>query len=731
MTPHRGSASPRKSARKVGARGANTRDSSPEMQDTFRTLRLDICINRCQQDIPGNQVRLARRQVTLARRRALLKLRDPNSTGPFCARNASMQSSVRQQLLVVAVAALVLLANLGTATLFDEDEPKNAACGAEMFARGDWIVPTFNQELRTDKPVLLYWLMLTSYHALGVNELAARLPSALLAIGSVLMVYHLGRLLYRPQVGLYAAIILSTSLMFDVVGRASTPDSTLIFFITASALVYVRGVAGKSGWLSIAGQTSNVRLPGATAGLSSNASLASTGHSQPVWRKYLPQSVGWWIALYALLGLAVLAKGPVGVVLPVGVLTIFLLVMAREPRALTPAHSVVHVEQRAINWRSRLRDAWWAAAYAAIDCFQPARVAQVLWALRPLTGLAVVAVVALPWYVAVGVETDGQWLAGFLGKHNVNRFLQPLEGHRGTVFYHPVVVHITFFPWSVLLLLTVVTWWRRLGDDAVMRASDLYVGCWAAAYFVFFSLCRTKLPNYVLPAYPALALATGAFLDRWIANPGQVSRRLVRLALGTYVCVGVGLIIVLPVVAYILLPGEALLGLIGLIPLIGGALAWRYVSRENVMNRENVTAAVRTLMVMGVSFAVAIFSVGAVRVARHQTSAEFASLVRQQLEPAPDWATLNYFEPSLVFYSGRQVRRFETVDELNQYVATARNPVLVVRDRELDQVRAQLPAGYCEIARQRRFLRRYDVVLLARTASMARTAPPPGERKPR
>jgi len=641
-----------------------------------------------------------------------------------------MQSSGRQQLLVVAIAALVLLANLGSATLFDEDEPKNAACGAEMFARGDWIVPTFNHELRTDKPVLLYWLMLTSYHALGVSELAARLPSAVLAIGSVLMVYHLGRLLYRPQVGLYAAIILSTSLMFDVVGRASTPDSTLIFFITASALVFVRGVAGPAGWLSHTGDVG--ADVGATAGLPSSAAAQGPArHFDSHWQRYLPSSLGWWIAIYALLGLAVLAKGPVGVVLPVGVLILFLLVMAREPRVATPASSVVHADQGVIPWRSRLRDAWWAAAYAAIDCFHPARVAQVLWALRPLTGVVVVAFVALPWYVAVGLETDGQWLAGFLGKHNVNRFLQPLEGHRGTIFYHPVVVHITFFPWSVLLLLTVVTWWRRVREDAAMRASDLFVGCWAAAYFVFFSLCRTKLPNYVLPAYPALALATGAFLDRWIANPEQVSRRLVRLALGTYVCVGVGLIIVLPVVAYILLPGEALLGLIGLIPLVGGALAWRYVSRESVMNRENVTAAVRTLMVMGVSFAVAIFSVGAVRVARHQTSAEFASLVRQQLEPAPDWATLNYFEPSLVFYSGRQVRRFETVDSLNQFVATSRNPVLVVRDRELDQVRAQLPADYCEIARQRRFLRRYDVVLLARTASVARTAPPPGERKPR
>ncbi|MGD9647679.1 MAG: ArnT family glycosyltransferase [Pirellulales bacterium] len=619
-----------------------------------------------------------------------------------------MQSLARQQLLVLAVAALVLLSKLGSASLFDEDEPKNAACGAEMFARGDWIVPTFNHELRTDKPVLLYWLMLTSFHALGVNELAARLPSALLAIGSVLAVFHLGRLLYRPQVGLWAAIILATSLMFDVVGRASTPDSTLIFFITTSALVFVRGVAGSAGWLSLAGETGNGTSPRVEAGVSGSAALASTAPSEPTWRRYLPQSLGWWIAMYALMGLAVLTKGPVGVVLPIGVLTIFLLVLARAPR--TTERATVE----SLTWRARVRRGVWAVA----DCLHPARVAQVLWALRPLTGIAVVTLVALPWYVAVGIETDGQWLAGFLGKHNVDRFLKPLEGHRGPIFYHPAVLHITFFPWSVLLLMTVVTWWRRLRDDAAMRSSDLFVGCWAATYLVFFSLCRTKLPNYVLPAYPALALLTGAFLDRWIANPGVVSRRLVGLALGTYVCVGVGLMIVLPIVAYVLLPGEGLLGLIGLIPLVGGALAWRFAARENV------AAAVRTLMMMGVTFSVTLFSVAAVRVAEHQTSAGFASFAREHLTERPNWTTLNYFEPSLVFYSHDQVRHFDNLDSFNQYVGEASNPVLLVRDKDLEQVRQSVPGDFRELARRRRFLRRYDLVLLARPASVARTSAP-------
>src|SRR6185436_13240979 len=86
---------------------------------------------------------------------------------------------------VVALAAIVMLTNLGGPRLWDDDEPRNSGCAREMFLRGDWVVPTFNAELRTHKPILLYWCMLVSYHVGGANEFTARLPSALAAIGTV------------------------------------------------------------------------------------------------------------------------------------------------------------------------------------------------------------------------------------------------------------------------------------------------------------------------------------------------------------------------------------------------------------------------------------------------------------------------------------------------------------------------------------------------------------------
>src|SRR5436853_4291671 len=116
----------------------------------------------------------------------------------------------RPTLAVGALAAVVFLSGLGLTHLWDEDEPKNAVCGQEMLGRGDWIVPTFNGQLRTDKPILLYWCMLAVYNVIGVSEFSDRLPSALAGIGSVVLTFHLGRLLFNARSGLLASCVFAS-----------------------------------------------------------------------------------------------------------------------------------------------------------------------------------------------------------------------------------------------------------------------------------------------------------------------------------------------------------------------------------------------------------------------------------------------------------------------------------------------------------------------------------------
>ena len=65
---------------------------------------------------------------------------------------------------VVAVAGLTFFLGLGSGKLFDEDEPKNAECGREMFERGDWVTTTLGGSNWFEKPALLYWLQITFYN---------------------------------------------------------------------------------------------------------------------------------------------------------------------------------------------------------------------------------------------------------------------------------------------------------------------------------------------------------------------------------------------------------------------------------------------------------------------------------------------------------------------------------------------------------------------------------------
>src|SRR2546421_11155251 len=116
--------------------------------------------------------------------------------------------------LLTLVWALLCLPNLGGPSLWDIDEGNNATAGYEMSESGNWIVPTFNNQLRKDKPALLYWLQATAYAAFGANEFAARLPSALAALVAVLATYELARALAGKGAGLLAGLVLASTVGF-------------------------------------------------------------------------------------------------------------------------------------------------------------------------------------------------------------------------------------------------------------------------------------------------------------------------------------------------------------------------------------------------------------------------------------------------------------------------------------------------------------------------------------
>ena len=144
--------------------------------------------------------------------------------------------------LLFLLSSLLFFISLGGMGLTDRDEGRNAEAGREMFASGDLVTPTFNGELRVAKPVFLYWLMTLSYHVFGVNEFAARFPSALFGVALILMHYLFLTKLRGPTVGLYGALMLLLNIEILALGRMAITDSVLIFFTTLSLYSFWLGL---------------------------------------------------------------------------------------------------------------------------------------------------------------------------------------------------------------------------------------------------------------------------------------------------------------------------------------------------------------------------------------------------------------------------------------------------------------------------------------------------------
>ncbi len=183
--------------------------------------------------------------------------------------------------LLLAMGALLFLVNLGAATLWDMDEGKNYTCTREMMAARNYVIPSFDGELRSDKPALIYWLQALATHLFGVHEFSARLPSALAALGAVLLIYELGRSMFGRSTGLIGAVIAACTPMLCGAARFANPDALLHLFILLTLYLF---------WI---------------------------GHRHP--------SRLWWIAMGAAAGVGMLAKGPVAVVLPGAIVLVFVI----------------------------------------------------------------------------------------------------------------------------------------------------------------------------------------------------------------------------------------------------------------------------------------------------------------------------------------------------------------------------------------------------------------------
>lgn len=369
-------------------------------------------------------------------------------------------------LAVLACGLAMFVWQLGSTGLVDETPPLFAASARAMAETGDWLTPRVNGLPRYDKPPLVYWLMGLGYLLPGqelwnpLGTWAARLPSALSTV--VVMLLLAATLLRFPQPLPSGGLPGPRQQALTALGAA------LAFGLSPLVLL----------WSRIA--VSDALFSGCLA-----VTLLL------FWRCYARSAAeAWWLG-WLVLGLAVLAKGPVAVVLSGLTLALFAL-LGGDGRTL---------------WQR----------------------------LRPWPGLLITAAVALPWYLVMLVVEGQPFWDSFFGYHNLQRFTAVVNHHlQPWWFFLPVLV-VASLPVSPLLLQGLVEALRRPRPAPAPAATlQLFAACWLLAVLLFFTVAATKLPSYWIPATPAAGLVIALAAQ----DPRRLWGRVTSLVLTAVLAVG-------------------------------------------------------------------------------------------------------------------------------------------------------------------------------------------------
>ncbi|WP_312438732.1 glycosyltransferase family 39 protein [Janthinobacterium sp.] len=466
----------------------------------------------------------------------------------------------------------VTLYALSIRTLVPPDEGRYAEMAREMFASGDWITTRLNGIKYFEKPPLQTWMNAMTFAAFGLGDWQARLWTGLCGILGVFMTGYAGRKVFGTRVGLYAGLVLASSLFWLASGQINSLDMGLSGMMTvtlASLLIAQRDEATAS------------------------------------------ERRNWMLLCWAGMALAVLAKGLIGLVLPGSVLILYSL-LARD-------------------WR--------------------------IWhRLHLVKGMLVFFAIAAPWFVLVAMRNPEQPYFFFVHEH-FQRFL--MKGHKreGAWYYFVLLLIPGIMPWLGVLPQSLAAACKRQAGTFQPR---LMLLIWAVFIFLFFSYSTSKLPGYIVPVFPALALLTALFLE-------TASHRQRMLAAGVLALLGLVVLVGVPVtLAAIRARDEAHLAALqgyqpwvmtaGALALAGGVLA---LLHERALRRD------MTILTIAVAGFLATHSIlaGSELYGQNRAGSDLLPQIRAELKPGTKLYSVSIYEQSLTYYLQRPVTLVAYTDE--------------------------------------------------------------------
>jgi len=497
--------------------------------------------------------------------------------------------------------------------LWDPDEGMHAQISREILTTGDWVTPRFNGEKFFDKPILYFWVVSLSFYLLGMNEFAARLPAVLFGLGGVLIVYYLGRRLYGRGVGLLAGIILATTGIYFVLSQNVVHDIALNFFISL-ALFSFYGLYQR-GWTSIP----------------------------------------YHLLLYLAMGGAVLAKGPLGVIIPGLIILMFL--------------------------------------------FSRGRLLQI-GRLFSVKGVLLFLAICLPWYLLVTLRNP-EFFRDFFIRQNLGRFFSPSTRDVQPFYYYLPELALCFFPWTYYLpnalLARVRSLFRERDKDP---SADLFILSWILVVFLFFSLAKAKKWTYLLPIYPGLALLLAKFWEGYLSTAGPSENgqaKGVRLSswllLVSYLPAPLFLAFYvrwhpLPLLPQSLLIEMVVVSVFSLILL--GVIHIYFLLRDLRWGLFLIN-----LLFIGVNVLLFVHY-GFPLISENRSLKGLAIRLDRLLPPGERLVFYDHLWESALFYSGRKAQTLENIGELKRYLASKRQVYCLIRQKDYNRYRDYLE-GHSQI----------------------------------
>ncbi|HEY5163722.1 MAG TPA: glycosyltransferase family 39 protein [Terriglobales bacterium] len=367
-------------------------------------------------------------------------------------RKSSFLHPTATAIFLLLLSAVMYVGTASSPALLDDADASHALVSREMLERHEYVVMYINGIRYLPKAPLHYWMVALMYRILGENEFSTRLPVALAMVGLTLLAFEFGRRFFGERAGLYAALATCTSVGMYMFTRIMIPEAICALEFTAIFYLFLRA-----------------------------------------WTGTLDTRIGYWGAA-ALTGCAVLTRGLVGVVFPVGTIVAFLIFTG--------------------GWR-RWRE------------------------LRIVSSILIFLVIAAPWHVIAELRAPGgPTHHGFLWSYFINEHVKRALGTRWPPDYDATplplwwVAHLAwFFPWSVFLPLALKlfpspkTWWKQMTVEAQAR---LLLFTWAAVILGFFSVVTgSRMEYYAFGAWPACTILIGVGIAR---AEEQGSKWLPRLA---------------------------------------------------------------------------------------------------------------------------------------------------------------------------------------------------------